>query len=360
MKAMPNLLKSRSVRLAALVLWACAPWIQTQAVDPPHTDGNDYCASCHQTHQAVGGELTSVSGNANLCQSCHQAGGLASAKALPNRDQAVPWPGLPAGTNASGTSHRWDSGAAGRVQFLGGAATASSGTFLSGGAFTGPYARTFQITITAGGAAGAARFDWTATMPGGGGASNVLTGTNVALGEGIFATFVNGPGIPFQAGDRWNILVRTDLRPPANPLLQGNMENGLLLCSTCHDQHSQAAVPFDASAPPYEPTTGGVGRHYLRIDNSRCEMCAECHTGRTVTNALAGSHPVGVGADQFACTYCHDFRVPYNPQSAPVGPDHEIECLTCHQMHFSPTANGMILVATNVNLLCIRVPPLSG
>jgi predicted CXXCH cytochrome family protein len=132
------------------------------------------------------------------------------------------------------------------------------------------------------------------------------------------------------------------------------MDNGLMLCSTCHDQHSQAALPFGQYPPPYDPVTQGVGRNYMRIDNSRCEMCAECHAGKTVTDAAAGSHPVGVGANQFDCLFCHNFRVPLNPQAVPMGSDHEIECLTCHQMHLTPATNGMILVATNINLLCIK------
>ena len=49
------------------------------ATDPPHTDGNDSCASCHLVHQSPGGVLNSVGGNANLCQSCHVSGGQASA-----------------------------------------------------------------------------------------------------------------------------------------------------------------------------------------------------------------------------------------------------------------------------------------
>jgi len=57
------------------------------AVDPPHTDGADYCASCHLAHQAVGAPLLNVpGGNANLCQSCHVPGGVASAKALLDGD----------------------------------------------------------------------------------------------------------------------------------------------------------------------------------------------------------------------------------------------------------------------------------
>lgn len=339
-------LSPQLVGLAAL----CGGLLQPTAVfgtDPPHTDGDDYCTSCHLIHQSPGGVLGTVSGNANLCQSCHVAGGLASARALANGVQATPWPGLPTGVAGSGTSHRWDSGAAGRVVFPGGAST---GTIETSGTYTGAYAKTFTLTITNAGNSGTARFNWSATTPGGGAGTNLLTGANVPLNEGLFVSFRDGTNTSFQATDRWKIYVRTDLRSPTNADLLAATHNGSFTCSTCHDPHSQVLQPFDSTVPPYDPA--GSERHYLRVDNSFCQMCTDCHAARNVTNAAAGSHAVGIGADQITCTYCHDLHAPPNALSVPLGPNHELECLSCHQLHYSPATNGTLLVTTNANLLC--------
>ena len=104
-----------------------------RASDPPHDMTKSVqCISCHKTHTAAGGTLTLVAGNSNLCLSCHQAGGTASTKPFPPTAAALPNPGLPGTTAASGTSHRWDSGPAGHLMFGGGATTASSGTVGAG------------------------------------------------------------------------------------------------------------------------------------------------------------------------------------------------------------------------------------
>ena len=134
------------------------------ALDPPHAFTN-VCAACHLTHNAPGGSITLAAGNANLCISCHAPGGQAPTNAFASADQALAWPGLAVGVTNFGTSHRWDSGLAGFVKYVGGAPFASSGTVSSAGIFTGVYAKTYTITFTVGGTVGGARFNWTATSP---------------------------------------------------------------------------------------------------------------------------------------------------------------------------------------------------
>lgn len=346
----------RALRIAAECLLAGVMLRSGEALasDPPHT--ND-CSQCHMTHHAPGGALTSVVGNPNLCVSCHMPGGSASGKPFVSSDQALPWPGLPAGFSGTGSSHRWDSGPSGHVDFLGGAVTSSTGRLQPDGVFTGVYAKTYTITIANAGTVGTARFNWVATAPGGGAGTNLLTSAGVPLDGGISLSFVNGTGTSFQANDRWNLYVRTDVRQTTNSVMLLHMTNGVAYCSLCHDQHLQVRTPFDSAAPFYDGPGTGEGRHFMRIDNDACQMCNDCHAARNVTNALAGSHPVGLGADQIACTFCHDLRAPPNSQSAPLGPNHEIECLTCHQVHYSPTANGALLRASAVNLLCTKCHP---
>lgn len=312
------------------------------ATDGPHgvagsSSGN--CSDCHMFHNAPGGSLLSVAGSVNLCVSCHVPGGAASLHPFANGDQALPWPGLPTNTLPQGTSHRWDSSAAGHITFLGGLST---GTIEPGGTYTGAYARTFTLTITNSGGSGTARFNWTTTQPGGGG-TNLLTGTNIPLSEGISLTFRDGTNTPFQTGDQWRLYVRSDLRQPTNLVLLAGMTNGMVICTTCHDIHSQAHEPFDPSASPYSITASN--RHYLVMDSDTDQMCIDCHGARNVTNALAGSHPVGVAIVTNAF-----YRRPSTfPLDKTAG---EVRCSTCHQIHFSPAQDGSLARTTNLVSLC--------
>ncbi len=61
---------------------------------------HDNCNGCHIFHNAIGGTLTGVNGNANLCISCHNPVGSASPKPFTNSMKSIP--------GVSGTSHSWD------------------------------------------------------------------------------------------------------------------------------------------------------------------------------------------------------------------------------------------------------------
>jgi len=312
------------------------------ALDPPHDATQSIeCSSCHTPHSAPGGTLTTVLGNANLCMSCHLPGGPATAFPFAAADQAVPAPGLPSGVTPHGTSHRWDSGPAGWVEKVAG--NSSSGAVGSSGAFTGRYAKTYTITITTAGDVGAARFGWTATTPGGGSGTNVTTAPVVALDQGISATFANGTGSPsFVAGSQWRIYVRTDLVQPTNPEMALRLENGALMCSTCHNQHSQERTPFDPGAPGWGGPGTGEGRHFQRVDNDLGQMCVDCHAPRDVATSGGGSHPVGVTIPSGAYQA---------PASLPLDPGGRVACATCHQPHYATATDGSLArIAGNVAL----------
>ncbi len=318
-----------------LVASLSLPVSQAWAVDPPHDFSalaDDPCASCHLEHGSPGGGLTTIDGNANLCLSCHVAGGSAAAFPFQSSDQARPAPGLPAGATPSGTSHRWDSGPAGWVEADAG--NASPGTVQSAGAFTGSYAKTYTITIVASGDTGAARFDWSATTPGGGGGSDLATGAAVALDEGVSAQFSDGASSPaFLVGDQWRVYVRTDLSDPAAPEMLVRLEDGKLMCSTCHDEHSQSRTPFDPAAPAWGGPGTGEGRHFQRVDNDANEACVDCHGARDVADAALGSHPVGTtlpGGEY------------QDPRPAlPLDPDDNVVCMSCHEIHDPGGAKGL-------------------
>jgi len=330
----------RAVALAAVVLSG----VSVRAVDPPHLTAS-VCGSCHFPHVAAGADLTTVAGNANLCMSCHTAGGSASTRPFVSADQALPWPGLAAGTSPAGTSHRWDASAAGHLVYLGGAAMPSTGTIFSSGVYTGVYAKTYTLQISMSGPVGMARFGWTATTPGGGSGANVLTGTNVLLDAGVLMTFVNGTNVSFQTGDRWNLFVRSDLRNPTNATLLTYMTNGVATCSACHDEHSEAVPPFDSVVSAYSGPGTGTNRHFMRVPNNFNQLCNDCHAARNVTNAVAGSHPVEI---KFAADTKHRLptQLPLEAGSTNFG------CLTCHKIHHGPDADGKLLRLASSVALC--------
>ena len=313
------------------------------AMEAPHTAA---CFDCHNNQVAFGNQFAGSFGNANLCESCHQPGGVAHAKSLTEGDQAEPWPGLPTNSVAHGTSHRWDSSPSGRVVSLG---ATPAGALTSGGTYAGRYSKTYTITITAAGDTNTAQFNWAGTQPNGGSGSNLTAGQNVPIENGLTLTFqgVRSNAPAFQLGDSWRVLVRPGLTAPTDPDLQAQMPAGAVICSTCHDQHFQFNEPFDPAAPPYTGNNSSTGRHFMRMANDTDQMCAECHGGRFVTNALAGSHPVGVRVTNNA-SYHPPASLPLDKTGG------RMWCSTCHQTHKSPGDDGNLLRMADESQLCTQ------
>ncbi len=345
--------------LFGLALFGAAV-VPAAGLDPPHEFAPQSCGACHITHAAPGGTLTSVQGNFNLCASCHVVGGQASA--LPFSavdDPALPGPGLPAGFSPRGNSHRWDSSSSGHTQPD--PANTSTGTIRSGGTFTGRFSKTYILIIASAGQAGVATFSYTDTL---GGSGFGTTGADVALDEGVTVTFTDGVGSPsFKLGEVWRIFVRTDLREPIVPSMLARLEAGKLMCSTCHNQHSQSKTPFTPwgiPAPPYNGSGSGAGRLFQREDGDTDQTCKDCHSARDVNSSTFGSHPVGSDT-RFACVTCHDggSYIP-DPLLTPPGPQMTVECSTCHEVHYAATSDGTLVRLANTNTLCTNCHQLAN
>ncbi len=315
------------------------------AQNAPHGSGQGLtCVTCHLNHELFGNQISSTAGNANACLSCHQIGGLASPEALAHQQQAKLWPDVAGQPPGQGSSHRWDAGPSGRVDSLSGAPSAA---VQPGGIYNGRYAASYTITITSAGNVGSARFDWSGVGPGSGSGANVLTGTNVPVEKGLVVSFLNArPAPAFLPGDQWRIFVRPDLQLPANIEMLQTMAGGKLACATCHDAHFQNHEPFDPNAPPYI-AGDGQGRHFMRAPNDTDQMCRECHASRFVTNALGGSHPVGV--------FVVSNNVLHTPASLPLDKGQgQMWCSTCHQVHNSPGNDGKLLRVASESALCTQ------
>ena len=323
------------------------------ALDPPHDSSRSIeCVTCHTLHTAPGGTLTAVAGNANLCQSCHVTGGTATTKPFVEADQARPGLALPAGMNGSGTSHRWDAGPQGRVEADSG--NTSSGTMQSAGAYTGPNIQTYTILITTPGDTGVAQFEWYLQLKASGAPAGPegtgTSGTDVPLGDGLTLTFTDGVSSPsFAAGDAWYLYVVADTVAPTDPEMLARLENDAIMCSTCHDQHSQEMTPFDPATPP---TPGDEGRHNQRLANDTDQMCKDCHSPRDVNLSSLGSHPVGVGIPVSS-----DYQ---SPTGLPLDASGNVSCLTCHDMHYNGTDNGLLLRINDNQTMCTECHTLAS
>ncbi len=328
--------------VAASVLGALAyTGPAARAADPPHWSGAsltvDCTSQCHTPHQAAGGALTSVAGNVNLCQSCHNGTGLASGLPLNNADKAVP--------GSTGTSHGFGVAAlnagvgaqsplsqemALRIMdggvvcstchnqhatgaSFGGAsrisparkitANGSTGTVTSGGTLTGSSGYWYLLEITTPGAAGAARFRWSKDNGTTWMATNVLASTTaVALDNGVSVSFSAAGS--FASAERFELSA-------AFPFLragidEGDNTTGARFCRDCHRDwamdHAGArtytgayrshpvGVSLNANAAGYDRATpldgnglaqGGAGdgnaTNDLRLDAGGRVQCLSCH-----------------------------------------------------------------------------------
>ncbi len=143
----------------------------------------------------------------------------------------------------------------------------------------------------------------------------------------------------------WDVLAENFARGaqlPQNPEMAGQVREGFIACSTCHDQHRQRYKPF------------------LRTSNEQNAMCKDCHRVRDVglfrdAAENRGSHPVGI-------EYPLDdprFRTAPADTSLQLVDGNRVECTSCHAVHDADSGganeglgDGNLLRAKNDSNLC--------
>lgn len=318
------------------------------ALDPPMDSSNGIdCMDCHYPHNADGGKLNTNETNPGLCMTCHTSTGMASTKAFSDSDQAYP--------GTTGSSHRFDSGPSGHVEPK--ATNTSTGEVESTGTFSGRIERTYTITITTAGNVGTARYSFTDTN---GGSGSGTTASTVSLNDGLSLSFSNGTASPaFVLNDVFYLYVRTDIRLPSSsvtaeaPMALALGDNNKVVCSTCHNQHSQEMTnPGNlTNSPAYTGAGSGSGRKYQRIDNDTNQACRTCHSNRDVSSSSSGSHPIGV-----AIPSTSEFQSPASLSLI----DSKVYCTTCHSPHYATSgganagAGDGYLLDLSIGTICLQ------
>ena len=131
-------------------------------------------------------------------------------------------------------------------------------------------------------------------------------------------------------------------QPPSNPNMSSRIMDGNIVCSTCHNQHSQEFPPF------------------LRDDNTHNALCNDCHSVRNVGSYSddqnnKGSHPVGLVYPDSDSRF---YSAPQDTNLVLVDSS-RVECTSCHDIHYTDSGganggqgDGNILRTANDNALC--------
>ncbi len=175
------------------------------------------------------------------------------------------------------------------------------------------------------------------------GNANLCMSCHNPTGSASLKPFTNAMrAVPGLSGNShsWDIPavnVKYGANLPSDAEMLVRVYSDTIVCSTCHNQHSQTYTPF------------------LRRSNSGDAMCKDCHSVRDVgiyidnPTVNRGSHPVGMKYDTT------DSRLNATP-TAPiilVGANSDsLECSSCHQLHYASTSDGYLLRTTNDDNLC--------
>jgi predicted CXXCH cytochrome family protein len=121
---------------------------------------------------------------------------------------------------------------------------------------------------------------------------------------------------------------------PTNAAMLARINSGQIICSTCHNQHSQTYSP------------------YLRADNTGDALCKDCHSARNLGTYASNpasnrsSHPVGITYNGTNPGYLAE------PTAPIVLTNSKVECSSCHKTHYAASTDGNLLRKTNDVAIC--------
>ncbi len=135
---------------------------------------------------------------------------------------------------------------------------------------------------------------------------------------------------------------------PTHPEVRARLEHNpsfpdsAVVCSTCHDQHSQAVVPFlrveaDSLCGACHTTRGQRAVTANANIRRRGDQCGDCHNMQ-VPDTVWGSHPV-----RAVLPASSDFR---HPPGLPVFGD-TVKCISCHSVHYGYSTRSIKGVASS-------------
>lgn len=118
----------------------------------------------------------------------------------------------------------------------------------------------------------------------------------------------------------WNMNTvneNADATTPGDLQMSRRLDDGNVICSTCHNQHNH-----------------NTGSPFMRASNVESALCKQCHGARDVTSSSGGSHPVGVPIP----TEKPFFKTP----TTLALENGNVQCMTCHSPHYATSggANG--------------------
>jgi len=336
-------------RMIALLagLFILAPFGSVFALDAPHNASETIgCGSCHIAHNSLGSNLTGQATNPAICKSCHNITGTASRWPFQDGDQAVP--------GVSGRSHRW------------------SGVMPAVSNPSNQYGLRATANLTS--SAMKVRLNGSGSVVVCSVCHDEHSELNAPWDPFILASRVADSGTATAGStttlvdttkswtvNRWtNAFVRiTDGPHPGTNANIGAARR--VISNTANTLTVSPAFNADIEASDTYYMTSN--RHFMRSANSANEMCKDCHYYRVQTDVTVYtgemlSHPVGL-AMASAKKPARFFNIPAEPEQAGfavqagtrgelnggadtnltnnlvLGLSGEIQCLTCHTMHYA-------------------------
>ncbi len=145
-----------------------------------------------------------------------------------------------------------------------------------------------------------------------------------------FALDYGDQAVPGSSGTSHGFEVTADrpgygASPPADWNMGRNLENGNVVCTTCHNVHNHRR-----------------GFPFLWI--TRDQICQQCHSARWNDTAPYTSHPVGVAIPNTA-----DYQNPPHLELI----NGQVSCLTCHGVHYTYSLEQYRGVAEDGTTTCL-------